>query len=76
MVQQASSDLSVLSPTELEVSRLVAAGWPYARIADSLAMAEGTVKTHVWRTARKLPGDGPPAIKITRYYSLLSPEAA
>ena len=46
--------LAALTPREREVLRLVAFGWPNARIAEHLFVGTATVKTHVGRTLMKL----------------------
>ncbi|NUT37766.1 MAG: response regulator transcription factor [Hamadaea sp.] len=48
------SDLSALTPRELEVLRHVARGLSNAEIAEALTLSEATVKTHVARIFAKL----------------------
>ena len=53
---QAQDDdpISELTPRELDVLRLVAAGKPNKQIAVELVISERTVRTHVSRILRKL----------------------
>jgi DNA-binding NarL/FixJ family response regulator len=46
--------ISYLTPRELDVLRLVAAGRPNKQIATELAISERTARTHVSRILRKL----------------------
>ena len=48
------ADLSVLTPRELEVLRLVGRGMSNSEIAENLTLSEATVKTHVARIFAKL----------------------
>jgi len=48
------SDLSALTPRELEVLRLLARGLSNAEVASQLTLSEATVKTHVGRILAKL----------------------
>jgi DNA-binding CsgD family transcriptional regulator/GAF domain-containing protein len=59
---------STLSPRELDVLRLMAAGETNARIATRLVLSEGTVKTHVRGVLRKL-GAANRAEAVTRWLS-------
>ena len=59
---------SVLSPRELDVLRLMAAGDTNTRIATRLVLSEGTVKTHVRNILRKL-GAANRAEAVTRWLS-------
>jgi DNA-binding NarL/FixJ family response regulator len=52
--ESALSDLSALTPRELEVLRLVSRGMSNAEIATALTVSEATVKTHVARILSKL----------------------
>lgn len=57
-----------LSPRELDVLRLMAAGDTNSRIATRLVLSEGTVKTHVRSVLRKL-GAANRAEAVTRWLS-------
>jgi len=48
------SDLSVLTPRELEVLGLIARGMSNAELASALTLSQATVKTHVARILGKL----------------------
>jgi DNA-binding NarL/FixJ family response regulator len=51
---EASSDLSALTPRELEVLRLLARGLSNPEISDALVISPATTKTHVARVLDKL----------------------
>ena len=53
----AVEDMSRLTPREREILSLLPRGFSNARIADSLGIAPGTVKTHVERILGKLQLD-------------------
>lgn len=53
----ASNDLARLTPREREIMSLLPRGFSNARIAESLGIAPGTVKTHVERILGKLQFD-------------------
>ncbi|MEO6511033.1 MAG: response regulator transcription factor [Nocardioides sp.] len=53
-VEELPADLRALTDRELDVLRLVAQGMSNAEIAESLVVAETTVKTHVARVLMKL----------------------
>jgi DNA-binding NarL/FixJ family response regulator len=52
--QDRSADLGELTDRELEVLRLIARGLSNAEIAETLGVAEATIKTHVGRILVKL----------------------
>ncbi len=52
--QSGHGDLSVLTPRELQVMRLISRGMSNAEIAATLTLSEATVKTHVARILTKL----------------------
>jgi DNA-binding NarL/FixJ family response regulator len=49
--------MRLLTPRELEIVRLAARGFGNKRIADTLAVSEGTVKIHMHHIYKKLPID-------------------
>ena len=49
--------MRLLTPRELEIVRLAARGFGNKRIADTLAVSEGTVKIHMHNIYKKLPID-------------------
>lgn len=53
-----------LTPRQVEVARLVAAGKSAKRIADELGITIDTVNEHIQAAADRLPGDGSPKIKL------------
>ena len=56
--------MSLLTPRELEIMRLVAQGLRNKRIADILAISEGTVKIHLHNVYKKLPIDSRLALSL------------
>lgn len=52
--QEKTIDLSVLTPRELEVTKLVAKGYNNKKISTELFLSEGTVKNYVSRILDKL----------------------
>lgn len=61
--------LSLLSAREIEVLRLLVTGATNREIAERLVLAEGTVRSHVGRIARKLRATGRADI-VARYLRL------
>jgi two-component system nitrate/nitrite response regulator NarL len=65
---------TTLSPRELDVLRIVTAGWSNKEIADKLGISEGTVKAHLHHVYEKLGVRG--RLELTLYArdrGLLSP---
>jgi DNA-binding CsgD family transcriptional regulator len=65
---------SLLTPREVEVIRLMAAGETNAGIASRLVISEGTVKSHVKHILRKLSASNR-AEAVSRYLQLTAPAA-
>jgi len=57
-----------LTDRQLEVATLVAEGKSNKAIARALGLSRHTVRNHVVRVAERIPGDGPPRLKIMRWY--------
>lgn len=53
-----------LTPREVEVARLVAAGRSYKAIAAELEISVPTVQSHVLNAAEKLGGSGSPKVRL------------
>ncbi|MFF3441497.1 response regulator [Streptosporangium sp. NPDC002721] len=67
-------DLSQLTPRELDVLRLLAAGLSNAELADRLTLSVATVKTHVARILSKLGlRDRAQAVVVAYETGLISP---
>ena len=49
---------NVLTPREIEVTRMVAGGLRNREIAEKLSISEGTVKIHLHKIYEKLQVDG------------------
>ena len=63
--QEGTRDVtSLLTPRELEIMRLAAQGLRNKRIADVLAISEGTVKIHLHNVYKKLPIDSRLALTL------------
>ena len=63
--QEGTRDVTgLLTPRELEIMRLAAQGLRNKRIADVLAISEGTVKIHLHNVYKKLPIDSRLALTL------------
>jgi DNA-binding NarL/FixJ family response regulator len=63
--QEGARDVTgLLTPRELEIMRLAARGLRNKRIADILAISEGTVKIHLHNVYKKLPIDSRLALTL------------
>jgi DNA-binding CsgD family transcriptional regulator len=54
----------MLTPREVEVARLVAAGLSYKGVAARLGISVPTVQSHVLSAAEKLGGSGSPKVRL------------
>lgn len=57
----------LLTPREVEVARLVAAGRSYKGIARELGISVRTVEAHVLSAAAKLPGEVSPKMRLVLF---------
>ena len=57
-----------LTDRQFEIAALVAAGLSNKAIARILGLSRHTVRNHVVRVAARIPGDGPPRLRIMRWY--------
>lgn len=68
--------MDALTPREVEVARLVAAGRSYKAIGRQLGISVQTVQWHVLNVAEKLGGRGSPKVRIVVFVvELLRDEA-
>jgi DNA-binding NarL/FixJ family response regulator len=73
---EASRALARLTPRELEVLRLIAAGRSNAELAGELYLAETTVKTHVGRLLDKLGArDRVQLVVLAHRWGVVNPRA-
>lgn len=56
------------SPRQLEVVRLVHAGYRYHEIGRQLGISEKTVKQHIANVVSRIGGHGNPQVVVTRWY--------
>jgi len=67
MLAQGSTAAAALTDREREVAGLVALGIPHKQVATSLGVSIKTVETHICNIVGKIPGNGRPSIRITRF---------
>lgn len=65
-----------LTPREVEIARLVAAGRSYKSIARILGITVPTVQSHVVNAAAKLGGRGSPKLRLVVFVVELIQEEA
>lgn len=68
---QSSTQLERLSPRERAICEMIAEGKLHKHIASELGISVNTVATHVYRASGKLPGNGLPTRKITKFFFLV-----
>lgn len=68
--------MEALTPREVEIARLVAAGRSYKSIAAQLGISVATVQVHVLNAAEKLGGEGPPKFRLVIFVVRLIKEEA
>lgn len=68
--------MEILTPREIEVARMVAAGRSYKGIARELQISVQTVQSHVLNAASKLGGNGSPKVRIVVFVLNLYREEA
>lgn len=65
-----------LTPRQIEIARMVAAGRSYKAIARALGITVDTVNFHVQEAADRLPGRGTPRLKLVVFVVELMREEA
>ena len=57
-----------ITPHQLHVAELLAAGWTYARIATEMGTHKVTVKSHVEQMASRIPGDLSAKLRVIAWF--------
>ena len=71
-----STSLDSLSARERTICEMIAEGMLHKHVARELGISVRTVHTHAYRAAAKLPGDGLPSKKITRFFLIQASDSA
>jgi DNA-binding NarL/FixJ family response regulator len=56
------------TPREADIAELLSMGYGYKQIARTLEINVNTVGRHVWELAGKIPGHGPPKLKVAVWW--------
>jgi DNA-binding CsgD family transcriptional regulator len=65
-----------LSPREIQIAKLMAEGFSYSEIAGCLNWQPASVRKTAHQMAGKLPGNGPPVVKVLRWWFTRTEDAA